>query len=109
MLGVVVGRVGNGNGQDKLSAEFTPLEQDYLAVKLDKPADGVTCGAGWRPAPLVPRYPPTYRCQLHPLEESMRNELSRTAAICAVIVAGLAGTATAQQTHQQGTAEVAPT
>ncbi len=34
--------VGNGNGQDKLSAEFPPLKQDYLAVKLDKPADGVT-------------------------------------------------------------------
>jgi hypothetical protein len=38
----VIKTVGNGNGQDKLSAEFTPLAQNYLAIKLDKPADGVT-------------------------------------------------------------------
>jgi hypothetical protein len=37
------------------------------------------------------------RYQQHPLEELMRNELSRTSAICALIVAGLAATATAQQ------------
>ena len=35
--------------------------------------------------------------QQHPLEELMRNELSRTSAICALLVAGLAATATAQQ------------
>jgi rhamnogalacturonan endolyase len=34
--------VGNGNGQDKLSAEFKPLAQNYLSIKLDKPADGVS-------------------------------------------------------------------
>lgn len=38
----VIKTVGNGNGQDKHSAEFTPLAQNYLAIKLDKPADGVT-------------------------------------------------------------------
>ena len=38
----VIKTVGNGNGQDKLSAEFTPLAQNYLAIPLDKPADGVT-------------------------------------------------------------------
>ncbi|MCU1568357.1 MAG: hypothetical protein JWQ56_3294 [Pseudarthrobacter sp.] len=38
----VIKTVGNGNGQDKLSAEFTPLAQNHLAIKLDKPADGVT-------------------------------------------------------------------
>ncbi|WP_455835632.1 rhamnogalacturonan lyase [Pseudarthrobacter siccitolerans] len=38
----VIKTVGNGNGQDKLSAGFTPLAQNYLAIKLDKPADGVT-------------------------------------------------------------------
>ncbi|MGX1159350.1 hypothetical protein FBY31_2280 [Arthrobacter sp. SLBN-100] len=38
----VIQTVGNGNGQDKLSSEFTPLAQNYLAIKLDKPADGVT-------------------------------------------------------------------
>ncbi len=38
----VIKTVGNGNGQDKLSAEFTPLAQNYLAIKLDKPADGVS-------------------------------------------------------------------
>ena len=38
----VIKTVGNGNGQDKLSAEFTPLAQDYLPIKLDKPADGVS-------------------------------------------------------------------
>jgi rhamnogalacturonan endolyase len=38
----VIKAVGNGNGQDKLTAEFTPLAQNYLAIKLDKPADGVT-------------------------------------------------------------------
>ncbi|HEU4667415.1 MAG TPA: hypothetical protein VFS79_07110, partial [Arthrobacter sp.] len=37
----VIMTVGNGNGQDKLSAEFTPLAQNYLAIKLDKPAGGV--------------------------------------------------------------------
>lgn len=38
----VIKAVGNGNGQDKLSAEFTPLAQNHLSIKLDKPADGVT-------------------------------------------------------------------
>lgn len=38
----VIKTVGNGNGQDKLSAEFTPLAQNYLSIKLDKPADGVS-------------------------------------------------------------------
>lgn len=38
----VIQAVGNGNGQDRLSEEFTPLAQNYLAIKLDKPADGVT-------------------------------------------------------------------
>ena len=38
----VIKTVGNGNGQDKLSAEFTPLAQGYLPIKLDKPADGVS-------------------------------------------------------------------
>ncbi|MDQ1060495.1 rhamnogalacturonan endolyase [Arthrobacter globiformis] len=38
----VIKAVGNGNGQDKLTAEFTPLSQNYLAIKLDKPADGAT-------------------------------------------------------------------
>ncbi|WP_286186902.1 rhamnogalacturonan lyase [Arthrobacter sp. AK04] len=38
----VIKTAGNGNGQDKLSAEFTPLAQDYLPIKLDKPADGVS-------------------------------------------------------------------
>lgn len=38
----VIKTVGNGNGQDKLSAEFTPLQQNYLAIKLEKPADGVS-------------------------------------------------------------------
>ncbi|MDR7159601.1 hypothetical protein J2X42_002316 [Arthrobacter sp. BE255] len=38
----VIQTVGNGNGQDRLSEEFTPLAQNYLAIKLDKPADGVT-------------------------------------------------------------------
>jgi hypothetical protein len=36
----VIKTVGNGNGQDKLTAEFTPLAQNYLPIKLDKPADG---------------------------------------------------------------------
>ncbi len=31
-----------GAGADQLTAEFTPLAQDYLAVKLDKPADDYT-------------------------------------------------------------------
>jgi fibronectin type 3 domain-containing protein/lysophospholipase L1-like esterase len=31
-----------GNGGDQLTAEFTPLAQDYLAIKLDKPADDYT-------------------------------------------------------------------
>jgi hypothetical protein len=34
--------VGNGNGQDNLTAEFTPLAQNYFAIQLDKPADGAT-------------------------------------------------------------------
>ncbi|MET4589862.1 rhamnogalacturonan lyase [Arthrobacter sp. 754] len=38
----VIQAVGNGNGQDRLTEEFTPLAQNYLAIKLDKPADGVT-------------------------------------------------------------------
>ena len=38
----VIKTVGNGNGQDKLSAEFSPLAQNYLPIKLDKPADGVS-------------------------------------------------------------------
>ena len=38
----VIKAVGNGNGQDKLTEEFAPLAQNYLAIKLDKPADGVT-------------------------------------------------------------------
>ncbi|WP_308421957.1 rhamnogalacturonan lyase family protein [Pseudarthrobacter scleromae] len=31
-----------GNGGEQLTAEFTPLAQNYLAVKLDKPADDYT-------------------------------------------------------------------
>ncbi|WP_311379719.1 GDSL-type esterase/lipase family protein [Arthrobacter sp. ISL-48] len=31
-----------GNGGDQLTAEFTPLARDYLAIKLDKPADDYT-------------------------------------------------------------------
>nr|WP_251042255.1 rhamnogalacturonan lyase [Arthrobacter sp. ISL-69] len=38
----VIKAVGNGNGQDKLTEEVAPLAQNYLAIKLDKPADGVT-------------------------------------------------------------------
>ncbi|WP_285242764.1 rhamnogalacturonan lyase [Pseudarthrobacter sp. fls2-241-R2A-127] len=38
----VIKTVGNGDGQDKLSAGFSPLAQNYLPIKLDKPADGVT-------------------------------------------------------------------
>lgn len=38
----VIKAVGNGDGQDKLTAEFTPLARNYLAIKLDKPADGLT-------------------------------------------------------------------
>lgn len=38
----VIKTVGNGNGQDKLGAEFSPLAQNYLPIKLDKPADGVS-------------------------------------------------------------------
>ena len=38
----VIKTVGNGNGQDKLTEAFAPLAQNYLAIKLDKPADGVT-------------------------------------------------------------------
>lgn len=38
----VIKTVGNGNGQDKLTAEFTPLAQNQLSIKLDKPADGVS-------------------------------------------------------------------
>ncbi len=38
----VIKAVGNGNGQDKLTEEFAPLARNYLAIRLDKPADGVT-------------------------------------------------------------------
>lgn len=38
----VIMTVGNGSGQDKLSAEVTPLAENYLAIRLDKPADGVS-------------------------------------------------------------------
>ena len=38
----VIMTVGNGDGQDRLSADFSPLSQNYLAIKLDKPADGVS-------------------------------------------------------------------
>ena len=38
----VIKTVGNGNGQDKFTEAFAPLAQNYLAIKLDKPADGVT-------------------------------------------------------------------
>ncbi|WPU09032.1 rhamnogalacturonan lyase [Pseudarthrobacter oxydans] len=38
----VIMTVGNGSGQDKLSAEVMPLAENYLAIKLDKPADGVS-------------------------------------------------------------------
>ncbi|MDT0170959.1 rhamnogalacturonan lyase [Pseudarthrobacter sp. BRE9] len=38
----VIKTVGNGNGQDKLSAGFSPMAQNYLPIKLDKPADGVS-------------------------------------------------------------------
>ena len=38
----VIMTVGNGDGQDRLSAEFSPLAQNYLAIKLDKPGDGVS-------------------------------------------------------------------
>lgn len=38
----VIMTVGNGSGQDKLSAEVRPLAENYLAIKLDKPADGVS-------------------------------------------------------------------
>jgi rhamnogalacturonan endolyase len=38
----VIKAVGNGEGQDQLTAEFKPLSQNYLSIKLDKPADGVT-------------------------------------------------------------------
>ncbi|HJV97932.1 MAG TPA: SGNH/GDSL hydrolase family protein [Arthrobacter sp.] len=31
-----------GNGGDQLTAEFTPMAQNYLAIKLDKPADDYT-------------------------------------------------------------------
>lgn len=31
-----------GNGSDQLTAEFTPLAHDYLAIKLDKPANDYT-------------------------------------------------------------------
>ena len=42
----VIRTVGNGDGQDKIvTEEFTPLAQNYLAIKLDKPADGVTPAA----------------------------------------------------------------
>ncbi|KII26965.1 alpha integrin, partial [Arthrobacter sp. AK-YN10] len=37
----VIKTVGNGQGQDKLTEAVTPLAQNYLAIKLDKPADGV--------------------------------------------------------------------
>jgi hypothetical protein len=38
----VIKTVGNGQGQDKLTEAVKPLTQNYLAIKLDKPADGVT-------------------------------------------------------------------
>jgi hypothetical protein len=38
----VIKAVGNGDGQSQLTGEFTPMAQNYLAIKLDKPADGVT-------------------------------------------------------------------
>ncbi|KIS26015.1 alpha integrin [Arthrobacter sp. SPG23] len=38
----VIKAVGNGDGQNQLTEEFTPMAQNYLAIKLDKPADGVT-------------------------------------------------------------------
>ncbi|WP_237715849.1 rhamnogalacturonan lyase [Arthrobacter sp. M2012083] len=38
----VIKTVGNGQGEDKLSEAVTPLAQNYVAIKLDKPADGVT-------------------------------------------------------------------
>jgi hypothetical protein len=38
----VIKAVGNGDGQNQLTGEFTPMAQNYLAIKLDKPADGVT-------------------------------------------------------------------
>jgi rhamnogalacturonan endolyase len=38
----VIKAVGNGQGQDKLTEAVKPLAQNYLAIKLDKPADGVT-------------------------------------------------------------------
>lgn len=38
----VIKTVGNGQGQDKLTEAVTPLAQNYVAIKLDKPADGVT-------------------------------------------------------------------
>ncbi|MET3367455.1 UNVERIFIED_CONTAM: rhamnogalacturonan endolyase [Jeotgalibacillus campisalis] len=38
----VIKTVGNGQGEDKLSEAVTPLAQNYVAITLDKPADGVT-------------------------------------------------------------------
>ncbi len=38
----VIQTVGNGDGQNRLTEEFTPLAQNYLAIKLDKPEGGVT-------------------------------------------------------------------
>ncbi|MFK0002412.1 rhamnogalacturonan lyase [Paenarthrobacter sp. NPDC090522] len=38
----VIKTVGNGQGQDKLTEAVSPLAQNYLAIKLDKPTDGVT-------------------------------------------------------------------
>lgn len=38
----VIMAVGNGDGSGRLTEEFAPLAQNYLAIKLDKPADGVT-------------------------------------------------------------------
>lgn len=38
----VIKAVGNGQGQDKLTEAVKPLAQNYLAIKLDKPAEGVT-------------------------------------------------------------------
>lgn len=38
----VIKTVGNGQGEDKLSEAVTPLAQNHVAIKLDKPADGVT-------------------------------------------------------------------
>ncbi|HJW01426.1 MAG TPA: rhamnogalacturonan lyase [Arthrobacter sp.] len=39
----VIRAVGNGDGLDQVvTGEFSPMAQNYLAIKLDKPAGGVT-------------------------------------------------------------------